>query len=340
MDRTEPDVRSVIRRLLTEQGSVSSGEAARLAGVTRQAAHYHLRRMRAAGEVSLTGKGRGARYVRSVDLIRTYPLEGLHEDRVWSEVQGALPGWAAATEQARSILGYAFMEMLNNAIDHSGGTSVDVLFWLDRERLAFEVVDDGVGVYRHLRDRLGLGDDMEALQELSKGKRTTMPEAHTGEGIFFTSKAVDVFVLETATIRWIVDNPRTDEAIAEGAQPRGTRVRCELDPATARTLAEVFDRFTTPDTFEFSRSKVTVRLFRSGQRFLSRSEARRIAVRLEDFREVEIDFQGVEEIGQGFADELFRVWASRHPSTRLIPVNMSSAVSFMVRRAGGPEEAR
>ena len=45
-----------------------------------------------------------------------------------------------------------------------------------------------------------------------------------------------------------------------------------------------------------------------------------------------LDFQGVRGVGQGFVDEVFRVWPRSHPGIRLVPQNMNQAVSFMVRR--------
>jgi hypothetical protein len=78
---------------------------------------------------------------------------------------------------------------------------------------------------------------------------------------------------------------------------------------------------------------LVVKLFQYGVRFVSRSEAKRLLVGLEKFREVVVDFAGVEGIGQGFADEVFRVWAASHPETRLSAENMTSPVGFMVERA-------
>ena len=66
---------------------------------------------------------------------------------------------------------------------------------------------------------------------------------------------------------------------------------------------------------------------------MSRSEAGRLVSGLERFREVVIDFGGVELVGQGFADEVFRVWAKDHPDVALIPTAMSEVVAFMVERA-------
>jgi hypothetical protein len=75
-----------------------------------------------------------------------------------------------------------------------------------------------------------------------------------------------------------------------------------------------------------------VQLFAQGQSFISRSEAKRLANGLERFDNVIVDFQGVNEVGQGFVDELFRVWQREHRDVKLTPVNMSLAVEQMVRR--------
>jgi len=66
---------------------------------------------------------------------------------------------------------------------------------------------------------------------------------------------------------------------------------------------------------------------------VSRSQARRLVSGLERFREVVLDFRGVELVGQGFADEVFRVWARQHLEVALIPIAMSPPVAFMVERA-------
>ena len=69
--------------------------------------------------------------------------------------------------------------------------------------------------------------------------------------------------------------------------------------------------------------------------FISRSEARRLMADLGGSGEVVLDFQGVEGVegvGQGFVDEVFRVWARTHPEIRLRPVHMNEPVEFMVRR--------
>jgi hypothetical protein len=54
---------------------------------------------------------------------------------------------------------------------------------------------------------------------------------------------------------------------------------------------------------------------------------------LEKWRSVVLSFAGVEEIGQGFADEVFRVWARAHPEIEIGAISMSAPVAFMVNRS-------
>lgn len=64
---------------------------------------------------------------------------------------------------------------------------------------------------------------------------------------------------------------------------------------------------------------------------IARSQARRILYRLEEFKQVELDFGGIEFMGQGFADEIFRVFQNKHPDIRLIPVSACPTVLGMIK---------
>ena len=263
---------------------------------------------------------------------RCYATSGLDEDRVWSEMSG--PGMVAGNLQkaTETVLHYILTELVNNAIDHSGAAEVDVRVTRRGRTVALEVCDQGVGIFHHIRDGLGLGSELEALQELSKGKTTTMPSRHTGEGIFFSSKAADRFEIESGSLRWIVDNRIGDMAVgALDPAVAGTAVKTEIDLENPRDLKAIFEQYTRD--FEFSRTRTVVRLFAIGTEFVSRSQAKRLVHGLEKFREVVLDFEGVDLVGQGFADEVFRVWSRQHPDVRLVPIEMDGPVAFMVERA-------
>lgn len=263
---------------------------------------------------------------------RELTLLGLQEDVVWRRIQDDL---RFPDSEARRIMSFSFTEMLNNAIDHSDSETATIKWWVSPEQWSFEIRDFGVGAFPKLQIGLNLASDFEAVQELSKGKRTTDRIHHTGQGIFFTSKAVDVFRLTSAGIRWTVDNIRHDVALGVAPIVSGTSVECQVDPQTARSLPEVFGQFTDDDA-AFVRTRPVVKLFEIGTTFVSRSEAKRLLEGLDtDFDTVDVDFAGVTDVGQGFVDELLRVWPSAHPGKTVNPLNMNPAVEFMIRRGLG-----
>lgn len=333
------DVADIVHRLLEESGSFTTSQVAGRAGISRQAAHRHLAGMVARRELARTGAGRGARYQRApaARVGHTFRTAGLDESEVWAAVRDEVTAGSTRAE-AEQVLQYAFTELLNNAIDHSGSETVDVSIDSRGSRSCFELHDHGIGVFQKVRTALALDSDLATLQELSKGKVTTDPSRHSGEGLFFTSKAADYFELESGQICWVVDNVLPDVAVRDVPMRAGTRARVEVERQRTDRLEDLFARYTLD--YQFVRTRMVVSLFAIGTRFVSRSEARRLLHGLEKFREVVLDFARVEGVGQGFVDEVFRVWANAHPATRLLPENMGLAVEFMVRRglAATPSE--
>lgn len=265
---------------------------------------------------------------------REFVLTGLEEDRVWGQLTAELS--ISSEAPAVDVALYAFTEMLNNAIDHSSGDSVHITFEKRVDRWIFSIIDDGVGVFSRIQETFGLESPLESLGELTKGKRTSAPQAHTGEGIFFTSKMVDKFTLESQCIKWVCDNSAEDFAVLSSEVDSGTRVTCEVLTAPMTTSLEIFQAFT--ESHEFSRSRPVIKLFEIGRDFVSRSEAKRLLGGLEKFKDVDLDFNRVEGIGQGFADQVFRVWQSVHPETRLHVINATPEVRFMIDRVSGAHD--
>jgi hypothetical protein len=324
--------RQAIADLLARKGEVTSGDVVEATGLTRQAVHRHLREMVEQRELFPVGAGRGARYVAKRTSLRLRrPRAGLDEGQLYEEIEGQLDELRALPRRASRIVHYVFTEMVNNAVDHSRGKWVDVAIDVGRERVAVEIADDGIGAFANVRAALKLSSDLEAIGEISKGKTTTDPERHSGQGLFFASKAVELFTLESGALKWLVDGRVGDNAIASAPERQGTLVHFEVAHDTDRDLRALFDEYTTDH--EFDRTRTVVRLFAYGTTFVSRSEAKRMLHGLDRFREVVLDFAGVEAIGQGFADEVFRVWARTHAGTRLLPVDMVEPVAFMVTRA-------
>ncbi len=320
--------------LLAANGSVSSGELAEALGVSRQTAHAQLRREVAAGRLAPSGSGRGARYVPASTLeSRTfsYPVATSAEDRIVSDLERRVTSLQELDRETAAAFSYVAGEMLNNAIDHSGGTSIEVSVRVHERSVELTISDDGVGAFERVRALRGLESHVEAGAELTKGKVTSMPERHSGEGIFFSSRVARRFELHANGHVLIVDAPLDDVALLAEPARVGTLINAVIDRPPRQTLRQVFDAFT--EDFAFVRTRTVVKLFGLGRDFLSRSEAKRLLHGLERFREIVLDFQSVPGVGQAFADEVFRVWARAHPGSSLEPVAMNDDVRFFVERA-------
>ncbi|MCW7540826.1 DUF4325 domain-containing protein [Aquabacterium sp. A7-Y] len=267
------------------------------------------------------------------EVTRSYAIAGLDEQTPWERdftpCFDLPPGVAGLAH-------HAFTELLNNAIDHSGGRQVTVSMRQNRTHLHLLVSDDGCGAFERIRSAFAIDDPRLALLELSKGKLTTQPERHTGRGLFFTSRLFDVFDLYANGLVFQHQHwQRRDWLSANPLHRPGTTVFMSLPLNTARTLAQVYEEhYGEASRADFARTVVPMRLARlAGEDLESRAQAKRIVSRFERFETVELDFADIPAIGQAFADELFRVFAQQHPGVTLRPVNMSAAVAQAVREA-------
>ena len=123
-----------------------------------------------------------------IALSRSIATRGCDEDRVWDEVETRLQLRRALRPNVLAIMRYAFTEMLNNVIEHSESDRCTIRVVVGPAFASFEIRDPGIGVFHSIASKLHLPDEETALIELLKGRTTTMPEAHAGEGIFFTSR--------------------------------------------------------------------------------------------------------------------------------------------------------
>lgn len=332
-----PEIDAALLRAVAEHPRDLVGVVAAQLGLSRQRINMRVRELLANDYLRKSGTTRPTYSPGSKRLFRQrYLLEGLAEDRVW--YGDLLPLLQGLPSHLLEIAHYGVTEIVNNAVDHSEGREVTVRMEVDGERLRVSVRDDGVGVFRKIARALGLPDERLALLELSKGKLTTDPTRHSGEGIFFASRVFDRFQILSGGLhfyhddRWELD--RLDESDG-GDEPAGTFVVMQIALGSERTLKQVFDEYSSgPDDYDFARTTVPVRLTRIGdEHLISRSQAKRLLQRVDRFRSVALDFDRVSSIGQAFADEIFRVFANAHPEVELIAIHAVPEVQQMIRRA-------
>lgn len=336
--------------LIKAKKIVTATELSRSLDVSRTYVHRLLQELRQEGSVKVVGNSRQAHYVLSGDLkseinarasIRhaSYLLTNVVDESLVFERMDRTTGiFLGVPDNVLKLVRFGFTEMLNNAIDHSRSEDIRVDCRRTDTALVFTVRDFGIGIFNNVRDSRRLPNTLAAIEDILKGKTTTMPERHSGEGVFFTSKAADTFAIESYENKLTVTNLVPDMFVTERKPSlKGTLVTFSINLKSSRTLGNVFKAFTSMDDTgsSFSKTRVLIKLYERSDTFLSRSEAKRVLVNLENFEEVELDFNKVKIIGQAFADEVFRVWKRSYPNVRLIPVNMSEEVAFMVRRSGG-----
>lgn len=306
--------------------------------ITPQAVYNHLKKLENQRLLASSGSGKGKRYflgeIRKYEI--TLPIvEGMAEDEIWRTYFSFI--FENLPENIVDICHYGFTEMVNNVIDHSGGTELFISVVRDINDIEIHVMDDGEGIFKRIRRLCKLLDERQALFELSKGKLTTAPDNHTGEGIFFTSRVFDEFEIDSKGVNFSHNEQLDFDIINDSSIPIdkiGTMVRMHIKRDNSSEIQAVFDRFAGPDEYQFNKTIIPVKLAQYGnEKLISRSQAKRLLARIENFQNVIFDFQNVKAVGQAFADEIFRVYSLRHKEISLVPINMEEPVRKMVEKA-------
>ncbi len=338
------DLTELILNTLRKRKTLRTSDIVHRTGFSRAYVHRHFKKLQDSGKIVLIGRADQAHYVLATrkakekaiaqrgHFVRTYQNKDLQEDRVWDQIVHQTGIVFGVPENVMRIVEYGLTEMLNNAIEHSRSQFVRVRMMRTPEGIEFSVIDKGIGIFRNIKEQRGLRDEKEAIQDLLKGKQTTDPQKHSGEGIFFTSRAADRLVIKSSSKRLIFDNRIHDVVIDKTTVEKGTVVDFFIGRKSKTTLSSVFRQF-TGDEYEFSKTEVRIALYKAGSTFVSRSQARRVLAGLDTFKHIVLDFKNVQAIGQGFADEIFRVWKNSHAGVIIEVRNANEHVEMMITHA-------
>ena len=279
--------------------------------------------------------GKAYDFIESIDLFTLRRKNGelaeediIYETYIQKYVQ-KLP------DNVKQIWQYSFMEMMNNAIDHSEADNVYLLIAQNYMNTLIIIDDDGIGIFRKIKEYYKYHSLDDAVNELFKGKLTTDTNNHSGEGIFFTSRILDDFVV--ISDGKVFSHDKYDdflsdineiESLKQWEHRKGTVICMRLSNFSKKVLKEVFDTFSDTDG-GFAKTRIPIKnIFETYP--VSRSQAKRLYHRFEKFHEIELDFADIDEVGQGFAHELFVVFQNKHPNIKLIPMNASYEVEKMI----------
>ncbi len=177
--------------------------------------------------------------------VRSLTIEpGTDEFEIWTTE--ALPLLQDLPENVLRICAYGFTEMLNNVIEHSDSKSAALSLENSPDKVLLSIFDSGLGIFRKIQLAAELANEHDAFLELAKGRFTTDPDRHTGEGIFFTARMFDRFVILSGSMYvsfsaegrdWVLESPHRVESPTQG-----TLVEMEINPQSVRTTREVLSR--------------------------------------------------------------------------------------------------
>ncbi len=302
--------------------------------ISTSTVHKYLNELEEQGVITKTGRDNYALVTEklSFEYLRSEG-EIVSENYIFSN--SLEPEITELPDNVKKIWAYAFCEMVNNVIDHSEAEHLCIVIEKNSAFIKVTIADDGVGVFRKLKDYFNLLSTDEAIIELAKGKLTTDNTCHSGEGIFFTSRIMDEFLIYSDKKVFTFNKYRESTlSDIEKDYPFGTVVELTLSNSSKKQLIDVFNTFSDVDN-GFTRTNIPMKnIFDSSP--ISRSQAKRLVSRLEQFKEVEIDFDGIDFMAQGFAHEIFCVFANAHPEIKLIPLNMNENVRKMYRHVTKP----
>lgn len=303
--------------------------------VSRTTVHRHLNRLIKENKIIRSGTTKNVIYSLAGarnKKIAVKIVPGIEEHKIWEDLKR---DFVTLNKNVYDICEYGFTEIFNNAIEHSEGRTVLVGTEWDSDTVKVYVFDDGIGIFKKIKTALNLQNERESILQLSKGKLTTDPEHHTGEGIFFVSRCFDEFHIIANGLSYSKLNLEDDwfvESTKHKAE-QGTYVSMKIGLKSKLSLKQIFDKFTNPETYKFDKTHIWVQLSKAEEEnYISRSQAKRLLAGLEKFKKVILDFKSITTVGQGFVDEVFRVFRSSHPQITIKYINANEDVKFMIER--------
>src|SRR3989344_680044 len=245
MDKNTNKIEDFIISNIEEHSSDLVPLVAEQFGFSRQRAHAYVTREIKKGRIIKVGRTKYTRYFLVGGKHIEFDLKiepTLEEDKVWSSY--VKPMVSSYADNIQKICNYGFTEIFNNAIDHSDGTSIFTDVEIKEGKINITIMDNGVGIFQKIQKALNLQSMRESILHLSKGKFTTDPSKHTGEGIFFTSRMCDHFSIMSNDLYytftgkdWLLSSEKKEEF------GDGTFIKFVVSLNSKKIAKEIFDQF-------------------------------------------------------------------------------------------------
>lgn len=334
--------RNKIKRYILESMSNNGNDIAKKTAdnfnISKQTVYKYINELIENGSAEKISNGKYA-LVQKINKTFRYNLKEkiLEEDIIFEETLSQYI--KDFDKNTYRIWQYAFTEMVNNAIDHSNADKMWIYIGQNALSTWVNIYDNGIGIFKKISDYYKYETLDDAIISLFKGKLTTDKQNHSGEGIFFTSRVMNCFGAISSNRMFSqeytheelnhLDVGKYSPKIESYKNKKGTLIVMVLTNETNRSLKEVFDMYSDVDG-GFTVTKIPMKKICDSGYPVSRSQARRLYFGFDKFEKVILDFNGVDEIGQGFAHELFNVFQNKHPKIELECINTNDEINKMI----------
>lgn len=334
-------IKDIIINKINSNRVVKSSDIVKETGFSRVYVNRAFRELIAANIIKRIGKANNTCYVLFNSVIKTNEVSyilnntNLDEDNILSKALIDFNNLVNLNANVLKIFKFAFAEMLNNAIEHSKAKKIKINISINNDILSFDIDDNGIGIFNNIIKKFKFNKVDDAIEFILKGKKTTAKEKHSGQGIFFTSKMADKFIIFANDRKVVFDNNINDISLISHRSRKGTKIRFEININSKKQTIDIFNKYSDTESFKFNKTDIAVKLYEYNKNgmFISRSEARRILIGVEDFDVIVLDFKNIDAVGQGFADQIFRIFRKENPDKTIEFKNTNKDVEFMIKRA-------
>ncbi len=304
--------------------------------VARTTIFRHLQWLLNEKEIIKIGNTSSAQYFLKASLNRKFSVNifpELSEAQIW--IDYLEDTFCLLPKYAYEIFRYAFSRTFNNVMEHSKATEVEIQTLWEKDELTLKIQDNGIGIFDCMQKSLSLSNERECVIRLATEKVTTSPEKHGGQGLFFTSRAVDQFMLRSGNIHFYRNNRQDDWTLeTHQVQLTGTTVSLSLAYNTRRRITEIFKKYSTlVDDSDPRFDKIHILVELCSKEILNRcnrQNAKKLLQGVHKYRHVLVDFKNVNSVTQGFVDEVFRLFQARYPQIEIKYTNANDDVKFMI----------
>ena len=334
MNSSEQIKKFLLDNLTTHQKDIINTAINRF-GVSRQAIHKHMNSLINDKKVIGHGttKGRYYELIPSVNYSKTFDIQ-INNNNEKLITEHFIPHFSDLPKNIFEIFEFTTWALINNIYDHANASRLYCKIFINHNEAHFIISDNGVGIFKHIKQRLKLANDHLAALELAKGNLKVEPDYHSGDELYAVIHLFDRVRMESSGKSLIFSNFNQEWEIGDSSQTKGSRIHLIINPSITRTCADIFNLI-----FNSNKEKIRIPLnlldISNHKIVNSREQLGSVLRNINDYKNIEFDFKKINLIGPAFADALIHKTKEKNQHANIKWINTNETVDLLLSRALG-----